>query len=65
MGGASDAAGRSSCHVRGVGDGDPVRTGKSSPVVEVDDEATIAHEGRVIGVERDVVIDVSVERCQL
>lgn len=42
--------GRSRCQVRGV-DGDPVSTGISSPVVEVDDKATITHEGRVIRVE--------------
>ena len=52
------------CQVRGVGDGDPVSTGKSSPVVEVDDEATVAHEGRIIRVERDIVVNVPVKCCQ-
>jgi hypothetical protein len=30
----------------------------------VDDEATITHEGWVVRVERNIVIDVSVGRCQ-
>ena len=54
----------SRCQVRGVGDGDPVSTGISSPIVVVDDEATITHEGWVVRVERNIVIDVSVGRCQ-
>ena len=55
---------RNRCQVRGVGDGDPVCTGKSSPVVEVDDEATVAHEGRIIQVEGDIVVNIPVEYCQ-
>jgi hypothetical protein len=30
----------------------------------VDDEATVAQEGRVIRVERDIVVNVPVECCQ-
>ncbi len=64
--GTSHATGRgcSSCQVRDIGDGDPISTGKSSPIVEVNDEATITHEGWVIRVERDIVVDVSVGCCQ-
>lgn len=43
-----------------VRDGNPIGASEARAVVVVDDKAAIAHEGLVVGVQRDVVVEV---RC--